>query len=102
MTEMKSNLSQRAFDLVSEAYEQEAAILNVDLDRINRMRPPSLRYDSIKDAYRQFVSDAGAVSTFAVNLGLLTSKQAKQIILEFQAAHPELARDDEDFDIPSR
>jgi len=81
---------QRALDLVRNGYDQVASVARVDLKAINRPRPASLQYGSRDEIVREFLAAPGAVATFAVNLGLITADQARQAILDFGAAHPEL------------
>ncbi len=85
-----AKLRRRALDLVRQRYEVAASIRQVSLDRINRVRPPELHYRSIDEAVREFMGEANAVSTFAVEVGLITSEEARQVILEFYAKHPEM------------
>ena len=104
MDETSSDLHEQALQLVREAYEEAAAmrefVLRDGLDPINRDRPPSLRYGSVEEVFREYMHVAGAVADFAVRLDLISSEEALQVILDFEAAHPELPRDEE-FEIPS-
>lgn len=105
MSQISSELHEQALKLARGHYETAAEmrdfVLRNGLDRLNRVRPPSIRYSSVEDVFRDFMHAANAVSTFAVNLGLILGEEALQIILDFERAHPELPRDDEGFEIPS-
>jgi hypothetical protein len=82
-------LRRLALDKVREQYEHVAAVRQVELDSVNRVRPPSLRYKSVDELLREWSSAANAVSRFAVDLGLITPEQAGQIIREFYAKNSE-------------
>jgi undecaprenyl pyrophosphate synthase len=90
MDDELTTVRQRALDLVRDRYDQVASIARVDLKAVNRPRPVSMQYGSRREIVREFLAVAGEVATFAVTLGLITPDQARQAILDFAAAHPEL------------
>jgi hypothetical protein len=49
-----------------------------------------MRYGSTLELVREYLHCAGAVSTFAVNVGLIAPEEAAQIIRDSSAAHPEM------------
>lgn len=61
-------------------------IVKVPLASINRVRPAEYRYCTKAEVVREFVASAGACSTFAVNLGLLTPEEDGQFRREFDPA----------------
>jgi hypothetical protein len=82
-----------ALRLVREEYEAAALFHGTtpeQLERINRPRPSWMRYGSVLELVREHLARAGAVSTFAVNVGFITPEEAAQIIRDFSAAHPEM------------
>jgi uncharacterized protein YlaN (UPF0358 family) len=85
-----ARLREAALDLVREEYENAARLNTVSLEKINRVRPPWKPYASIDQLVDEWLAMAGAVSTFAVRLGLISPEEAGQIIRDFFAAHPEL------------
>ena len=89
-------LGQRALELVREQYEHIAEMQGVDLARINRRYPRAMQYRSMRQLLREWQSNAGAVSTFAVNLGLITPEEAQRVILDFYAAHPEMREEEQE------
>jgi len=85
-----TDLRDRAKDLIRTAYANAASMADVKLSVINSVRPESLRYSSNSELVREFVSTAGAVATFAVNLGVVTPDDVRKIMHEFFSLHPEL------------
>ena len=83
-------LRTRALILVREQYEWAARMKHTPIERINRVRPPALQYRSPDEMVREWLACAGAVANFAHELGLITTEEAKQVILDFCAAHPEM------------
>jgi hypothetical protein len=82
-----------ALQLVRGAYEAVALFHGTTpelLERINRPRPSWMRYGSTLELVREYLHCAGAVSTFAVNVGLITPEEAAQVIRDFTATHPEM------------
>jgi hypothetical protein len=63
---------------------------SVDLDAINESRPPTLRYHAQYELVREFVAQAGTILDFAVQLGLIDSDEAIQILRDAGTAHPDL------------
>ena len=104
MDEIASGLYEKALQLVRKEYQTAADMrafaLRVGVDHINRVRPPSIRYGSVEEVFREFMHGAGAVADFAVELGLISPEEAGQVIRDLYAAQPELPRD-EDFEVPS-
>lgn len=92
MEDAHAALHQRALELVRERYEAVAGVAELGLERLNRSRPPALRYRSRREAVREWMECAGAVSTFAVHLGLISGEEAAQIIREHTAGHPEIMK----------
>ncbi len=87
-------LRRHALDLVRQRCEAAADMRHVRLERINRSRPTELRYRTIDEVVREFMEEANAVSTFAVEVGLITSEEARRVILEIFASHPEMKSQD--------
>jgi len=81
-------MKRRALELVREAYSTAAEMRNVPLDVINRKQPPNLRYRSSLELVREEFAAANALATFAVQLGLLTSDQAAELLRESQRKNP--------------
>lgn len=96
MTEQVQVSRRHALQLVEEQYESIHRMSSTPLDRINRVRPESMKYYSVEHLLNEAFACANAVSWFAVALGLITSEEARQVILKFQAAHPELHPSDEE------
>ena len=90
------DLQRKAPELVNEHYSIAAGVAALDLEALNSVRPPSVHYHSHAEVLREFLSRAGAVATFALNLGLITASQAAEAIRIFQAAHPKLTSHLED------
>jgi hypothetical protein len=88
-TDVPETIRNKALELVREAYEDIARMVDAPLEKINAVKPPSMQYGSINELIREYFSRAGAVATFAVNVELITPEQARRVIVEFQAAHPE-------------
>ncbi len=80
----------RALERVRAQYEYAAGMSELSLQSVNRVRPPSMQYRSINELVREWLAAAGAVCTFAVNIGVITPQEALQIIRDFQAAHPDM------------
>ena len=85
-----NELRRRAMELVGDHYEQTAAVARLNLDELNRTRPPSMQYRARDEVLREWLSAAGAVATFAVNLDLITPDQARAAIVDFYQRHPDL------------
>jgi len=66
------NLRARALELIAGAWDVARDMEGTPLDAINRVRPPDLRYGRQEDLVREWVAVAGAISTFAVQMGLIT------------------------------
>ena len=71
-------------------YRTAAAMGGVDIQQLNRARPPSMRYRSTAELVHEFLSRAAAVLDFAGRLELITQEQAAELLREFMATHPEL------------
>jgi hypothetical protein len=93
MTDSSSRLTARALELVREEYEAAASIHALGIDRLNRVRPLQIQYEDIGDVDREHLAAAGAVARFAVRLGLVTSDQVEELMLDFFDRHPELRAD---------
>jgi hypothetical protein len=91
LEEPSEAMRRRALDLVREGFEVAAGMRHVRLDRLNSGQPPASQYRTQEELERDFLHAAVAVSTFAVNMGLITPEQAAQVIRDFQDAHPEVA-----------
>ena len=63
---------------------------SVDLDAVNRPRPPQLRYQAQHELVREFVKRAGAMLDFAGQLGLINPDEAVEILRAVGTDHPEL------------
>jgi hypothetical protein len=83
-------LRRRALDLVAQQYAAAASVATTDLDSVNTVRPPAMRYRSQTQLVLEFVDKATAVATFAVNLELITPQQAEAAIKRFFEEHPAL------------
>jgi hypothetical protein len=83
-------LRRRALELVDQRYADAASVATTDLDSVNTVRPPPMRYRSRNELVLEFVDKATAVATFAVNLELITPQQAEAAIKRFFEEHPEL------------
>lgn len=73
----------RALRLVRDGYQMAIDMQTVDLDRINRARPPELRYATRADLLRDFWHAAGAVATFAVQVKLISPSDAQEILRSY-------------------
>lgn len=73
----------RALALVRDAYKQAIALRTADLERINGPRPLALKYQSRDELFRDFWHAAGAMATFAVNMGLITRDDAENLLREY-------------------
>jgi hypothetical protein len=93
MPRSREAIRRAALGRVREEYENIAHMSRLSLDQINRAEPVSRHYRSVDEYLRIWFSRAEAVSSFAVNLGLISPQQALQVIHEFQDAHPELVQD---------
>ena len=82
-----------ALRLVREEYDAVAAKKAIGIRAINRLRPEHMKFQSVNDLVRESLARAGAISTFAVSLGLITSDEARQMITDFGAMHPEIRED---------
>ena len=82
-----------AVERVREAYEDIVRLGGLRLEQVNRLRHPAERYCSMQEYVRELWARAGAVSTFAVNVGLITPDQALQIIRDFMDEHPHVPRE---------
>jgi ribonuclease HI len=102
------DLRQAAWDLVREGYYAAANMAGSDLGALNSTRPPGMRYASETQLIREFLQMAGAVSTFAVRLGLVSPTELTEFLQEFHADQPDLidpadeAWIQQKFDLPDR
>jgi hypothetical protein len=87
----RPELQLRALALLRDYYQTAFLLSRVDLNEFNHARPPSRRYQSIADLVKEGLAAAGAVASFAVELGLVTPDQARQALLDLLAEHPELS-----------
>ena len=85
--------SAAAVERVREQYEDIVHLGKLRLEQINRVRHPAEYYCSIQEYVRELWARAGAVSTFAVNVGLVSPDQALQIIQDFLDEHPDIPRE---------
>ena len=92
---MHLNVRRKALDLIAEQYEQAAGVHRTGFERLNRVRPTSLRYTSQFELDREYLSMAAAVVTFAVNMGLVSPDDVLQIMKQYFAAHSELGGTDD-------
>jgi len=90
MDEVMQTRCQEAAKRVREQYEHATGWARVSLESVNRVRPPSRQYRGTDEIVRERLAAAGAVSRFAVSLGLITPEQTRDIILEFQRTHPDV------------
>jgi uncharacterized protein YlaN (UPF0358 family) len=86
----KETVHRRALELVRDAYEAIASVSEVDLADLNRPRPVEEQYTSVREVIREWASRADAVSKFAVQLGLISSEEARKTIVDFYSRHPNL------------
>jgi hypothetical protein len=61
----------KALALIADAWAVAQAMESTPIEVVNRSRPPELRYRTQEDLAREWVAVAGAVSTFAVQMGLI-------------------------------
>jgi hypothetical protein len=62
----------KALGLIAKAWDVARGMEDTPIEAVNRVRPPELQYRSQEDLVREWVAVAGAVSTFAVQMGLIT------------------------------
>jgi hypothetical protein len=79
----------QARELVRHTFATAAGMVQVDLDQINRVRPPKRQYRSQENLVRHWFYLAGAEAWLAVTLGLLTPAEAVEIAREFQSFDPD-------------
>jgi hypothetical protein len=79
----------KAVELVRAAYDMANRMRTVDLDAINDVRPPVLRYHAQYEIVVEFMNRANAMLDFAGQLGLVTSEEDGEIR---RSAAPELAQ----------
>jgi hypothetical protein len=77
------NHRDRALKLVRDCYQAAVAMQTVDLESINRVRPPELRYGTRAELVREFWNAAGAVATFAVQMQLISPSDAEEILRSY-------------------
>lgn len=87
---LDEDVRRQALELIGQAYESAAQMQHVNISSISRARPPSMRYRSRREIVREFLATAGAISTFAVNVGLISPSEAARTIRDFSARHPEM------------
>lgn len=87
-----SSLKLEALERVRAEYEAAAGLSKLGLDRLNEIRKPADPLPSLAHFQEIWLARAGAVSSFAVNLGLIDPDDAIRIIHEFVDAHPEFAQ----------
>ncbi len=90
MADPFEDLRRQARLRVREQYELAAGWRRVNLKALNRGRSPTTTYCSIEEVEREWLAAAGQVAGFAVSLALITPDEARQILLDFCADHPEL------------
>ncbi len=90
MADPFEDLRRQARERVREQYELAAGWRRVNLTALNRGGSPSTAYGSIEEVEREWLAAAGQVASFAVALGLITPDEARQILVDFCANHPEL------------
>lgn len=73
-------LHKRAVELVRAAYDVADKMRAVDLDALNEVRPPTMRYQAQYEVVREFVASAGAMLDFAGHLGLIDSDESVAIL----------------------
>ena len=74
---------EKALAFVRDSFRQAIAMRTIDLELINASRPLALKYHSREEAFRDFWHAAGAVSTFAVKMGLITPADAASVLREY-------------------
>ena len=80
----------KAIEQIRSAYEAAAEMRSVRLEVLNRGSPPALVFHSIEEVVHEWLVQAEAMSTFAVNVGLISGAEALKIVQEFCAAHPDI------------
>ena len=83
MGEMMQTDRDRALIFVRHSYEVAVAMQTVDLDSINQARPVELRYGSRADLVPDLWHAANAVSTFAVQMELISPSDAAEILRSY-------------------
>jgi hypothetical protein len=79
-----------AVDLIKFECRSVFELSQLGLERLNDMREPQLQLKSI-DQYREmWMLRAEGVSSFAVNVGLITSDEAEEIYLEMRRIYPDV------------
>jgi hypothetical protein len=78
-----------ALYLLREQYEDAVRLPRIGLDKVNRGRNERTRYQSTEDFTRDLMARAGAVGSFAVNSGLISSEELLAVMREFYSDHPE-------------
>ena len=97
VTSKDAEMRERALEYLRKAYDQVGRMMTVKMSSLNKARPPSLQYRTRRDLLREFSSSAGAVSRFAVAMGIITNEDAAQILVEFSKAHPEIGAEDQNW-----
>jgi hypothetical protein len=83
MPEHESGLRVDALYRVSYAYSIALSMRSANLSAINAARPPDLRYSSQAELVREFWHAANAISTFAVQLELISPQDARELLAYF-------------------
>jgi hypothetical protein len=86
MPEHNDGLRVEALYRVSSAYSMALSMRSANLSAINAARPPDLRYSSQAELVREFWHAANAISTFAVQLELISPRDAQEILAYFGSA----------------
>ena len=84
-----ADLRERAYELLRDRYAAARDLSSISprtYELINRVRPPEMRYDKPERLGQEFWAMAGAVATFAVELGLITPEQAADFIRTYSAS----------------
>jgi|SRR4051794_4271261 hypothetical protein len=78
----------QAMELLREAYDDAAGMVDAPLDRINGRRPELHRFSSQDDLVRHWFAKASAQTDIVVALGLVRPEQAMELIQEFDHFYP--------------
>lgn len=89
-------LHKKAIELVREAYDMADRMRNVNLDKVNEPRPPTLRYHAQYELVRNSITRANGMLDLAGQLNLIGPDEAAEIL---RSISPELTQWLEDEDV---
>lgn len=89
MAESFIDLHDRALSEIRIAYQNAWDISHMPLDRLNSAREPGNEWRDNEEVLGFELACAARVVSFAVNIGLITPDEARDVISEFYTSHPE-------------